>query len=114
MVQDAGRQVHEGVALVGQTGSVLGVITDSVTAAAERVAVIARSSSEQAKSLTEIAAAIADLDTVTQQNANMFQETTAACQSLETATGSMIDMVGRFVTTGQETAPEGQPARRVA
>ena len=114
VVQEAGRQVHEGVDLVGPTGSVLSGLTESVTAAAEQVAVIARSSSAQAQSLTEIASAISDLDSVTQQNANMFQETTAACQSLETATGSMIDMVGRFVNDSGTSGRNAEHGRRVA
>lgn len=113
VVLEAGRQVREGVDLVGQTGTALRIIADSTTAAAEQVAVIARSSAEQSKSLTEIASAVADLDKVTQQNAGMFAETTAICESLDTATGSMIEMVARFKTGPED---KGHPAsdRRVA
>lgn len=113
VVLEAGRQVREGVDLVGQTGTVLRIIADSTSAAAEQVAIIARSSADQSKSLTEIASAVADLDKVTQQNAGMFAETTAICESLDTATGSMIEMVARF-----KVGPEGEPGaaqnRRVA
>jgi methyl-accepting chemotaxis protein len=98
LVQEAGLHVREGVDLVGQTGSALTQITESVAAAARQVATIARSAADQSRSLDEIAAAISELDTVTQQNATMFAETTVACQSLDSVTGTMIDMVGQFFT----------------
>lgn len=102
LVQEASTHVRDGVELVGQTGTALTLITDSVASAAEQVAAIARTASEQSRSLTEIATAIADLDTVTQQNASMFAETTTACESLNGATSAMIDMVSHFTTTDQK------------
>jgi methyl-accepting chemotaxis protein len=101
LIQESGIQVKEGVDLVGQTGAALSTITESVTAAAEQVASIARTATSQAQSLGEMNAAIADLDRVTQQNASMFEETTATCQSLDSATLGMIDLVARF-RTGRE------------
>lgn len=114
LIQEAGRQVGEGVELVGQTGTALAMITDSVADAAEQVAAIAHTASDQAQSLTEIAAAIADLDGVTQKNASMFEETAALCQSLDSATGSMIQMIGRFTTQPQDRMTSDFKSRRVA
>ncbi|MFN7222517.1 MAG: methyl-accepting chemotaxis protein [Paracoccaceae bacterium] len=114
LVEESGRYVREGVDLVGQTGSALALITDSVTAAAEQVAAIAGTAADQSRSLTEIAAAISELDTVTQQNASMFEETTAACQSLDTATVTMIDMVSRFTTQPTATTGTNRHGRHAA
>ena len=105
LVQEAGLHVRDGVDLVGQTGTALTSITDSVASAAKQVAAIARTASDQSRSLTEITAAISDLDAVTQQNASMFAETTTACQSLTGATHAMIDMVSRFTTEDKAPAP---------
>ncbi|MDO8881488.1 MAG: methyl-accepting chemotaxis protein [Pseudotabrizicola sp.] len=105
LVQEAGLHVREGVDLVGQTGTALTVITQSVAAAAKQVAAIASTASDQSRSLSEITAAINDLDNVTQQNASMFAETTVACQSLDEATESMIDMVSQLNVTLPERAP---------
>ena len=105
LVQEAGLHVNEGVDLVGQTGAALFMITESVASAANQVAAIARTASDQSQSLTEIAAAITDLDAVTQQNASMFAQTTVACQSLDTATLNMIDMVSQFTVTGSASKP---------
>lgn len=103
LILESGSQVKEGVHLVSKTGEALTRITESVTAAAEQVASIAATASDQAQSLAEMNAAIADLDRVTQQNANMFGQTTAACQALDQATAGMIDLVSHFNLV--ETAP---------
>jgi methyl-accepting chemotaxis protein len=105
LVQEAGLHVRDGVDLVGKTGTALTLITDSVASAAQQVAAIARTATDQSRTLTEIAAAIADLDSVTQQNASMFAQTTHACQSLNGATNAMIGMVGQFTTADQTPAP---------
>ncbi|NEX47945.1 methyl-accepting chemotaxis protein [Pseudotabrizicola algicola] len=105
LVEEAGLHVHNGVSLVGQTGAALTAITGSVAAAAEQVAAIARTAKDQTLSLTEITSAIANLDTVTQQNASMFGETTAACRSLDAATRKMIEMVSQFTTAESTAAP---------
>lgn len=114
VVLDASKQVAEGVGLVGQTGSVLSAITESVALAAERVAVIAQSATSQSHALTEIAAAVQDLDTVTQHNANMFVETSTACHSLDMATDEMKAMVARFRVSGPSGMSVDGPVRHVA
>ena len=96
VVMDASKQVSEGVRLVGQTGSVLSAINESVAVAADRVAIIASSATAQSQFLAEISSAVQGLDTVTQQNANMFVQTSSACQSLDSTTDEMMAMVARF------------------
>ena len=110
LIMESGTQVKDGVDLVGQTGEALTHITESVAAAAEQVAAIASTANDQAQSLTEMNSAIADLDRVTQQNASMFEETTAACQSLDNATLGMIDLVSLF--TVSQPAPATQDRAR--
>ncbi len=112
VIQESGAQVEEGVTLVGQAGTALTHITESVSAAAEQVATIARTASDQAQSLTEMNAAIADLDHATQQNAAMFNDTTTACQTLTTATDGMIRLMSRFAVA--EAAPVAFQRRRQA
>ncbi|MCF8483861.1 MAG: methyl-accepting chemotaxis protein [Rhodobacteraceae bacterium] len=104
LILESGSQVKDGVDLVIKTGEALTRITDSVAAAAEQVASIAATATDQAQSLSEMNAAIADLDRVTQQNASMFEETTAACQSLDQVTFGMINLVSHFNLT-QRHAP---------
>jgi methyl-accepting chemotaxis protein len=114
VVMDAGRQVAEGVGLVEQTGTVLSAITESVSVAAKRVAVIANSATAQSHSLAEISSAVQGLDTVTQQNANTFVETSTACRSLDSATEEMMAMVARFKVSGPSRVSGDTRTRVVA
>ncbi|MBW6506794.1 MAG: PAS domain-containing protein, partial [Rhodobacteraceae bacterium] len=75
-------QVRRGVDLVGQAGAALGHIVTSVSDIAGRVDAIAGSAQEQAAGLAEINTAVNQLDQVTQQNAAMFEQTTAASHAL--------------------------------
>ena len=103
LIEESGEQVRDGVLLVGRTGEALGEITASVQQMAGHVATIARSAETQSRGLAEMNAAIADLDRVTQQNASMFEETSAACQTLVAVTDAMQGTVGQFRV--QEEAP---------
>lgn len=114
VVVEAGKQVSVGVDLVGQTGSALAAITQSVEVAAGKVSVIAQTAVAQAHSLAEVSAAVAELDTVTQQNANMFVETSSACQSLDAATSEMKAMVSRFTVSRTVPFPGPNERRNVA
>ncbi|MBC2834706.1 methyl-accepting chemotaxis protein [Paragemmobacter straminiformis] len=103
LIEESGEQVRDGVLLVGRTGEALGEITTSVQEMAGHVATIARSAESQSRGLAEMNAAIADLDRVTQQNASMFEETSAACQTLVSVTDEMQGTVAQFRV--QEEAP---------
>ncbi len=89
-------QVQAGVELVDKTGTALGAIVESISEISELVSNIAVSTKEQASGLNEINAAVTELDQVTQQNAAMFEETTAASHALTTETNALADAVSRF------------------
>jgi len=57
---------------------------------------IARSSEEQSSGIAEINTAVANLDQSTQQNAAMFEETTAASFSLASEANVLSDLVKNF------------------
>jgi methyl-accepting chemotaxis protein len=63
------------------------------------VAEIAVAAREQATSLREVSAAGDQMDKVTQQNAAMVEETTAAAQSLTHETESLAELLRRFRTS---------------
>jgi methyl-accepting chemotaxis protein len=90
--------VSKGVDLVGRASSALDEIVTSVREISENVSEIATSSRKQSEGLVEINTSISMLDTVTQQNAAMFEETSAASQALDQETNSLIKTIGRFRT----------------
>ena len=91
--------VQVGVDLVGQTGQALDGILVSVNDIATRVSKIAYSAREQSNGLSEINAAIIQLDQVTQQNAAMFEETTAAAQALSRGVQALTATTAKFRAT---------------
>lgn len=96
LITNSAEQVRQGVDLVDKTGSALASIVSSVSEISERVAEIASSAREQSSGLNEINVAMNELDQVTQQNAAMFEETTAASHALTSEADSLATAVAAF------------------
>ncbi|KIN63952.1 Methyl-accepting chemotaxis protein McpA [Sulfitobacter noctilucicola] len=96
LITSSGEQVQQGVDLVGKTGTALASIVTSISEISKRVANIASSSREQAVGLAEINTAMNELDHVTQQNAAMFEETTAASHALTSEADALVSAVAGF------------------
>ena len=102
LISASGQHVKRGVDLVGRAGEALGEIFESVTNISTHVSEIAISSNEQSTGLAEINTAVNQLDQVTQQNAAMFEETTAASHALTREAETLSETMSRFQTGSQE------------
>ena len=91
-------QVGSGVLLVDETGKLLRHIVAQVGEISERVADIASSAEKQAGTLSQVSNAMGEMDRVTQQNAAMVEEATAASRSLAEEASALTEMVARFHT----------------
>ncbi|MDO8882862.1 methyl-accepting chemotaxis protein, partial [Pseudotabrizicola sp.] len=89
-------QVKRGVSLVAEAGRSLNGIQSAVGEIHTLVSDIASSAKEQSNGITELNTAVKHLDQVTQQNAAMFEETSAASQSLNRAAGALAETTNRF------------------
>jgi methyl-accepting chemotaxis protein len=98
LISASGGQVKRGVDLVDQAGAALKGIVDSVKEISRNVSEIAVSSREQSAGLAEINVAMNQLDQVTQQNAAMFEQTTAASHALTREAETLTVTMGRFQT----------------
>lgn len=96
LISTSSAQVATGVDLVSESGSSLSQIVEQVAAMSSTVAEIAVAAREQATSLREVSAAGDQMDKVTQQNAAMVEETTAAAQNLTQETERLAELVGHF------------------
>lgn len=96
LITSSGEQVNQGVQSVDRTGAALARIVKSVSEISSRVANIATSAREQSIGLEEINTAVNELDHVTQQNAAMFEETTAARHALTAEADALAAAVARF------------------
>ena len=108
LISTSTEQVNQGVGLVGQTGEVLDLIARQVTEMSELVTKIAESAQEQSTGLAEVNTAVNQMDQVTQQNAAMVEQSTAASHSLAREADELARLVARFKVGG---AP-AQPASR--
>jgi len=96
LIASSAKQVGAGVRLVGETGQALARMVTEVAAAATVVSEIAAAAEEQATGLVEVNTAVNRMDQVTQQNAAMVEQSTAACRSLVHETEEMARLTGRF------------------
>ncbi|QDC09012.1 methyl-accepting chemotaxis protein [Oceanicola sp. D3] len=78
LISNSVGEISNGASLVKNTGTALEGIQASVTGIVERLRSIADATSDQSRGLSEVNEAVSELERVTQQNAGMFEETTAA------------------------------------
>lgn len=100
LISDSNRQVSNGVDLVGQAGNALHQIIESVSAISSHVSDIAQGAEEQATTLNEVNSGMTELDKVTQQNAAMVQQSTAAAQTLNNDAARLGQQVAMFTNSG--------------
>ncbi|MNU98099.1 Methyl-accepting chemotaxis protein II [compost metagenome] len=108
LISASSRQVGEGVALVGDTGHALERIAEQITRLTAIAREISASSQEQASGLQQVNIAVAQMDQVTQQNAAMVEESTAASHSLAQDARELDRMMGQFSLDGAATDARGQ------
>ncbi|WP_039394538.1 globin-coupled sensor protein [Novosphingobium sp. MBES04] len=96
LIGSSEQQVGRGVALVGRTGEVFRRIVDKVSGITGLAAQISENSQNQAGQLGQVNSAIGDMDRMTQQNAAMVEETTAAARNLAQQAEDLAKLVRMF------------------
>lgn len=96
LILDSDSQVRDGVEMVGRAGQALAGIVAQVQQVAGLIAEIATASQEQASALDEINATVATMDEMTQKNAALVEETTAAAQSMTNQANDLNDLIAFF------------------
>ncbi|WP_158810627.1 methyl-accepting chemotaxis protein [Beijerinckia sp. L45] len=100
LIRASDEQVKAGVLLVGETGEGLTRIVQQVAEISLIVNEIATSAEEQASGLSQVNIAVTQMDQVTQQNAAMVEEATAATHSLANDSEELARAVSRFQVGG--------------
>ena len=98
LIANSTAQVARGVKLVGGAGQSLTEIVEKVAEIDRLITEMAQSSQEQATGLTQVNLAVNQMDQVTQQNAAMVEETTAAAASLRSETEGLSRQISTFKT----------------
>lgn len=97
-------QVKTGVALVEQTSSLLADVAVGTDALTKRIEKVAKSAVDQSNNLGEVAKAVGEMDRMTQQNAAMVEQSTAASVNLTEQAGRLREVTSSF-QTGSRKAP---------
>ncbi|UWS80534.1 methyl-accepting chemotaxis protein [Phaeobacter sp. G2] len=110
LISESSQHVSKGVDLVGKAGSELDSIISRVGTISNHVAEIAQGASEQSTTLLEINTGVSQLDHVTQHNAAMVEESTAASQILRNDASELANQVSVFKTGNDRTMAPVQSA----
>lgn len=100
------------MALVEKAGASLTGIGKHVQTISSRIEEIMESTREEAHTLAEINSTVTSLDTMTQQNAAMVEETTAAIHNLASEAGEMDGRLGQFVLASDRQPPDHRETRQ--
>ncbi len=118
LIETSTAQVGRGVDLVGHTGAALAGIAKKVVEVDEIISAIALSSREQASGLGQVNVAVNQMGDVTQQNAAMVEQTTAAATNLRAEAAELARRVSQFklsdaapVTVGTRVAQRRMAGR---
>jgi methyl-accepting chemotaxis protein len=126
LIRSSSAEVLSGVKLVSDTGAALKTIEAYIVTVNQHMDSIATSAKEQSVGLGEVNTAVNQMDQVTQQNAAMVEETSAAGASLASESGRLRELIAQFQLGGaprQRTVamaanadhrPVPSPVRRLA
>ncbi|MDR7028889.1 methyl-accepting chemotaxis protein [Rhizobium rosettiformans] len=104
LIQNSTAQVANGVQLVHGTGETLLQIGDLIQKMNEHMDAIADFTRDQASNLRDIGGAVDTLDIVTQQNAQVSEQSSNEANRLAAEAGSLSEMIQRFKLPGSSHA----------
>ncbi|GAA4186009.1 globin-coupled sensor protein [Shinella granuli] len=108
LIGKSSAEVNRGVVLVNDTGKALRSIGGQVQAIHHHMASIASSAREQAAGIAEINATVGNMDLITQQNAAMVEQTSAATHKLSSESATLLSLVRAFkISSHRAVAPGG-------
>jgi methyl-accepting chemotaxis protein len=96
LIQDSTAKVHSGSTLVNETGAALEEILANVEQVGDVVAEIAAASAEQSAGIDQVNNAITHIDEMTQQNAALAEETSAASGRMSSNARELMSVIGFF------------------
>lgn len=113
LISESVRQVEGGHQLVGAAGHTMQEIVMAVKRVADIMSEITAASNEQSRGITQVNSAVTQMDQMTQQNAALVEEATAAAESLQEQASEMAQAVATFKVNRQaaeKSAPLALPA----
>ncbi|WP_294258736.1 methyl-accepting chemotaxis protein [uncultured Sphingomonas sp.] len=100
--------------MVRRVDAALGAIVGDVNEVHGLLETMATDNQAQSSTVTQVATAIGSIDQMTQQNAAMVEETSAAARNLNSEVGALKAQALRFNTGGQRAVSSAPAVRRAA
>ncbi|MEK0168749.1 methyl-accepting chemotaxis protein [Pseudescherichia vulneris] len=110
LISESVTLIERGSGEVVAAGDTMGDIVAAVKRVTDIMQEIAAASDEQSRGIEQVSQAITEMDNVTQQNASLVEEASAAAASLEEQAARLTEAVGTFRLQQGSQAREEKPA----
>jgi methyl-accepting chemotaxis protein len=100
LINDSVQKVAEGTRLVDNSGETLAAIVESIESVLSLISNINVASQEQATGINHVNTAVSQMDTMTQQNAALVEETSAVSASMNTEARKLQELMKFFKSRG--------------
>ncbi|GJG94141.1 methyl-accepting chemotaxis protein [Cupriavidus pauculus] len=116
LINGSARQVQDGAKQVEVAGKTMDDIVNAVRRVTDIMGEISSASEEQTAGIEQVSLAITQMESVTQQNAALVEEASAAAESLMQQAGGLVTEVARFELGqgGMAVVEAARPVRQVA
>jgi methyl-accepting chemotaxis protein len=104
LIDDSVNQVDLGSRLVGQAGSTMQEVVESVRRVSDVIGEISAASREQEDGISQVNRAIVEIDGATQQNAALVEEASAAAGAMQQQAEQLRRLVGSFTLEAGDLA----------
>jgi len=104
LIENSKRAVQGGESLAATAGDQMQKVLDAVARLKEVTVEIASASAEQTSGIEQVNVAVSQMDTMTQQNAALVEESAAAAGAMATQAKELLQAVARFKTERRTTA----------
>ncbi len=111
IIKDSISKIERGTSMVTKTGQVLMEISDTAKQSASMIADMSLASVEQRQGMAQINDAVTSLDSVTQQNAALVEQTASAAEEISSRAKDLLGMLNRFKIRKQEGSSGGVQKR---
>lgn len=96
LINESVEKVAEGSRMVNDSGETLETIVNAVKEVSSLIADINNACQEQASGINQVSGAISEIDTMTQQNAAMVEESASSSMSMSKEAGKLSELVKFF------------------
>ncbi|BCN92506.1 hypothetical protein THMIRHAM_02910 [Thiomicrorhabdus immobilis] len=107
LIDESVTRIDDGTRLAGESGDVLTEINNSIETVSKMITQIAEASEEQAKGVSQVHQAVSQIDDVTQQNAALVEETSAAAESMNEQSDNLRHEMAFFHTGKSDSRDNG-------